>query len=175
MQLVAQLRHLTRGAPQRVGIDIETHPASMTRPTSPHETCDHRDFRVIPAGQGLSTAGIGKGGAMAGTVVEEMLPELDAFAHAVRTRSPKTGTWCEAWTVRDVLSQGGPPADYRAVSRVTFTDPEVGSVGMTERAARDAGLDVRVGHADLAESSRGWIHQQGAEGLVKLVAGMFGG
>ena len=72
--------------------------------------------------------------------------------------------------VRDVLSQGGPPADYRAVSRVTFTDPEVGSVGMSEKAARDAGLDVRVGLADLAESSRGWIHQQGAEGLVKLVA-----
>lgn len=72
--------------------------------------------------------------------------------------------------VRDVLSQGGPPADYRAVSRVTFTDPEVGSVGMSERAARDAGLQVRVGLADLAESSRGWIHQQGAEGLVKLVA-----
>jgi pyruvate/2-oxoglutarate dehydrogenase complex dihydrolipoamide dehydrogenase (E3) component len=72
--------------------------------------------------------------------------------------------------VRDVLSQGGPPADYRAVSRVTFTDPEVGSVGMSERQARDAGLAVRVSTADLAESSRGWIHQEGAEGLLKLVA-----
>ncbi|WP_432479147.1 dihydrolipoyl dehydrogenase family protein [Nocardioides sp. GXQ0305] len=71
---------------------------------------------------------------------------------------------------RDVLSQPGFTADYRAVTRVTFTDPEVGAVGMTERQARDAGLDVRVGHADLAESSRGWIHQQGAAGLLKLVA-----
>ena len=72
--------------------------------------------------------------------------------------------------VRDILAQPGHTADYRAVSRVTFTDPEVGAVGMTEQQARDAGLDVRVGHADLAESSRGWIHQQGAEGLLKLVA-----
>lgn len=72
--------------------------------------------------------------------------------------------------VRDVLGRPGPAADYRAVSRVTFTDPEVGAVGMTERQARDAGLDVRVGHADLEESSRGWIHQVGAEGLLKLVA-----
>ena len=71
---------------------------------------------------------------------------------------------------RDILSQDGFTADYRAVSRVTFTDPEVGSVGMTEQQARDAGIDVRVGHADLAESSRGWIHQQGADGLLKLVA-----
>lgn len=71
---------------------------------------------------------------------------------------------------RDILGQDGFPADYRAVSRVTFTDPEVGSVGMTEQQARDAGIDVRVGHADLAGSSRGWIHQQGADGLLKLVA-----
>ena len=69
--------------------------------------------------------------------------------------------------VRDLLDQDGPAADYRAVPHVTFTDPEVGSVGLTEQQARDAGLDVRVGHTDLATSSRGWIAQ--AEGLVKLV------
>jgi len=75
-----------------------------------------------------------------------------------------------AIAVRDLLSQDGFTADYRAVSRVTFTDPEVGSVGMTEQQAREAGIDVRVGHADLAESSRGWIHDAGNDGLLKLVA-----
>lgn len=72
--------------------------------------------------------------------------------------------------VSDILGRDGRRADYRGVSRVTFTDPEVGSVGMNEQQARDAGIDVRIGHADLAASSRGWIHQQGAEGLIKLVA-----
>jgi pyruvate/2-oxoglutarate dehydrogenase complex dihydrolipoamide dehydrogenase (E3) component len=72
--------------------------------------------------------------------------------------------------VRDILGEDGFTADYRAVTRVTFTDPEVGSVGMTEQQARDAGLDVRVALADLASSSRGWIHQQGADGLLKLVS-----
>ncbi|QBR91361.1 dihydrolipoyl dehydrogenase family protein [Nocardioides euryhalodurans] len=72
--------------------------------------------------------------------------------------------------VRDILGQDGHGAEYHAVSRVTFTDPEVGSVGMSEQQARDAGIDVRVGHADLAASSRGWIHQLGADGLIKLVA-----
>ncbi|GAB3762847.1 pyruvate/2-oxoglutarate dehydrogenase complex dihydrolipoamide dehydrogenase (E3) component [Nocardioides ginsengisegetis] len=75
-----------------------------------------------------------------------------------------------AVAVRDLLDQDGPLADYRAVSRVTFTDPEVGSVGLTERQARDAGIAVVTGHAEMPESSRGWIHQAGNEGIVKLVA-----
>ncbi|WP_169948327.1 NAD(P)/FAD-dependent oxidoreductase [Microbispora sp. H11081] len=70
---------------------------------------------------------------------------------------------------RDILGEGGPAADYRAVPRVTFTDPEVGSVGLTEPEARDSGLDVRVGFAQVAESARGWIHGAGHEGFVKLV------
>jgi pyruvate/2-oxoglutarate dehydrogenase complex dihydrolipoamide dehydrogenase (E3) component len=69
--------------------------------------------------------------------------------------------------VASVLGQDGPTADYRAVPHVTFTDPEVGGVGMTEKQARDAGLNVRVGTTDLAGSTRGWIAR--AEGLVKLV------
>jgi len=72
--------------------------------------------------------------------------------------------------LRDILQRPGPAADYRAVGRVTFTDPEVGSVGLTERQAGDAGLAVQVGHADLASSSRGWLHGAAGAGLVKLVA-----
>jgi len=70
--------------------------------------------------------------------------------------------------VRDLLGEDGPWADYRAVTRVTFTDPEVGSVGLTEQQARAAGLRVATGHADVARSSRGWVHE--AEGVVKVVA-----
>jgi pyruvate/2-oxoglutarate dehydrogenase complex dihydrolipoamide dehydrogenase (E3) component len=70
--------------------------------------------------------------------------------------------------IRDLLGKDGPWADYRAVSRVTFTGPEVGSVGMTEKQARDAGLDVATGVTDLASSSRGWIAKE--VGVIKLVA-----
>ncbi|MEU6284484.1 maleylpyruvate isomerase N-terminal domain-containing protein [Streptomyces sp. NPDC047028] len=35
--------------------------------------------------------------------VEEALPELVPFVRAVQGRRPDAGTWCEAWTVRDVL------------------------------------------------------------------------
>jgi pyruvate/2-oxoglutarate dehydrogenase complex dihydrolipoamide dehydrogenase (E3) component len=72
-----------------------------------------------------------------------------------------------AVVIRDILGEDGPWADYRAVARVTFTDPEIGSVGLTEKQARDAGLVVRVGMStDLG--ARGWIAR--TEGLIKLVA-----
>ncbi|GAB3451252.1 dihydrolipoyl dehydrogenase family protein [Actinophytocola sediminis] len=60
-------------------------------------------------------------------------------------------------------------ADYRAVPRVTFTDPEIGSVGLSEHAARERGLRVRTGFARVQESSRGFIYKVGNEGFVKLV------
>jgi len=72
-----------------------------------------------------------------------------------------------AVVVRDLLGQDGPWADYRAVPRVTFTHPEVASVGLSEAAARDRGIDVRTS-VDEGLGTRGWITQQG--GLVKLVA-----
>jgi pyruvate/2-oxoglutarate dehydrogenase complex dihydrolipoamide dehydrogenase (E3) component len=68
--------------------------------------------------------------------------------------------------VRDVLGEEGPWADYRAVARVTFTSPEVGSVGLSEASARKEGIDVQVATGDLG--SRGWLAKE--EGVVKLVA-----
>jgi pyruvate/2-oxoglutarate dehydrogenase complex dihydrolipoamide dehydrogenase (E3) component len=68
-----------------------------------------------------------------------------------------------------LLGQPVTPADYRAVPRVTFTDPEIGSVGLSEAAAGEAGLTVRTGSALVSSSARGWIHKAGNDGFVKLV------
>jgi pyruvate/2-oxoglutarate dehydrogenase complex dihydrolipoamide dehydrogenase (E3) component len=70
--------------------------------------------------------------------------------------------------VADILGRPRPDADYRALPRVTFTDPEIGSVGLTEEQARRDGGDVVVLQGSVAASARGWLH--GAEGFVKLVA-----
>ncbi|MGH3451469.1 MAG: dihydrolipoyl dehydrogenase family protein [Haloechinothrix sp.] len=69
----------------------------------------------------------------------------------------------------DILGKPNHAAEYHAVPRVTFTDPEIGAVGLTEAQARDRGLSVRVGHARLPSSARGWIHKAGNAGLIKLV------
>jgi pyruvate/2-oxoglutarate dehydrogenase complex dihydrolipoamide dehydrogenase (E3) component len=75
-----------------------------------------------------------------------------------------------AVAVRDILGQAGEPADYRAVPRVTFTDPEIGSVGRTEEQARAAGLRVSTGVTQVPASARGWIHKAGNDGFIKVVA-----
>jgi pyruvate/2-oxoglutarate dehydrogenase complex dihydrolipoamide dehydrogenase (E3) component len=59
-------------------------------------------------------------------------------------------------------------ADHSAVPRVTFTDPEVASVGMSEAAAREHGIDVETAFTDPAESARGYIHDFHG-GMLKLV------
>jgi pyruvate/2-oxoglutarate dehydrogenase complex dihydrolipoamide dehydrogenase (E3) component len=60
-------------------------------------------------------------------------------------------------------------ADHRSVPQVTFTDPEVASVGLTEAAARKAGLAVRTVEADLGSVSGAAIYSDDYEGRAKLV------
>ncbi len=69
----------------------------------------------------------------------------------------------------DILGAPTESADYRATPRVTFTDPEVGAVGLTESQARAAGLRVAVGTTQVPTSVRGWIHKAGNDGFIKLV------
>lgn len=91
----------------------------------------------------------------------------DLTGHGMFTH---VATYQAGIAVRDILGEPGPPADYRAVPRVTFTDPEVGAVGLTEARAREAGVRVAVGRADQAATSRGYIHKAGNQGFIKLVA-----
>ena len=71
--------------------------------------------------------------------------------------------------VADILGEEVEDADYRALPRVTFTDPEIAAVGLTEADAAKQGLQVRTGSTAVATSTRGWIHQMGYDGLIKLV------
>jgi len=60
-------------------------------------------------------------------------------------------------------------ADHSAVPRVTFTDPEVASVGISMATAQERGLNVVTASADPAETARGYIHDF-HDGALKLIA-----
>jgi pyruvate/2-oxoglutarate dehydrogenase complex dihydrolipoamide dehydrogenase (E3) component len=72
--------------------------------------------------------------------------------------------------IAQILGREHHPAEYHAVPRVTFTDPEIGSVGLTEAQARQELDSVQVGSALIPSSARGWIHKAGNDGFIKLVA-----
>jgi len=74
--------------------------------------------------------------------------------------------------VESLRAPGAPLASnpITALPRVTFTDPEVGAVGLTAASARARGLAVRVVSVPLAgAATRGWIHGPGNDGFITLV------
>ena len=69
----------------------------------------------------------------------------------------------------DILGEEIAPLNLDALPAVTFTDPEVGSVGKTEAEAREAGIDVKVATKKVGHTARGWLHATGNEGVIKIV------
>ncbi len=61
-------------------------------------------------------------------------------------------------------------ADYRAVPRVLFTDPEVAAVGMTEPEARESGVEVATATIDLPSSvARSYTFEEHPTGKLGVV------
>jgi pyruvate/2-oxoglutarate dehydrogenase complex dihydrolipoamide dehydrogenase (E3) component len=77
--------------------------------------------------------------------------------------------WQARVLIARLLGRDEPYGGYHGLAWVTFTEPEVGRVGLSEQQARDQGLRVRTGREEIAKSSRGWIHGPGNDGLVKIV------
>ncbi|KUL38909.1 hypothetical protein ADL22_16820 [Streptomyces sp. NRRL F-4489] len=88
---------------------------------------------------------------MIGARVRDVLPELEAFAHAVQARRPDDGTWCEAWTVRDVLiHQTGNAEELARVLRAHLEGEPVETRGFHREAPYRALSDAELWSAFLA-------------------------
>ncbi|MGI8713612.1 MAG: dihydrolipoyl dehydrogenase family protein [Solirubrobacteraceae bacterium] len=62
-------------------------------------------------------------------------------------------------------------ADYRAIPRVIFTDPEVAAVGLTEAQAREVGHDIAAATLDLPSGgvARAYTYEQEPRGELRVV------
>ena len=60
-------------------------------------------------------------------------------------------------------------ADHEAVPQVTFSDPEVASVGLTSEAAKKAGYEIRVVDYDLGWVAGASLQADGYEGKARMV------
>jgi dihydrolipoamide dehydrogenase len=69
----------------------------------------------------------------------------------------------------EAIAGSGHPMDYKAVPACTYTHPEVASVGLSEKKAREAGYDVQIGKFPFAANGRALTYGE-SEGMVKIVA-----
>lgn len=69
----------------------------------------------------------------------------------------------------NALRNAGRTIDFRTMPRVTFTTPSIASVGLTESAAREAGLPVMTSILPLDSVPRALVNRD-TTGAVKLVA-----
>ena len=73
------------------------------------------------------------------------------------------------FAARNALNGDALRYDYAAMTAVVFTDPNVATVGLTEAAARAAGIDVRTTVLGLENVPRALVARD-TRGLIKLVA-----
>ncbi|HEV2060417.1 MAG TPA: FAD-dependent oxidoreductase [Solirubrobacteraceae bacterium] len=74
-----------------------------------------------------------------------------------------------ALAVENAFDQTGRRIDYRALPRITFTNPTIASAGLTEAQAQQQGIDCECRVLDLENVLRA-IVSRNTRGLVKLVA-----
>ncbi len=71
--------------------------------------------------------------------------------------------------VTHIAGKPAEPINYNQVPNCTYTEPEVSSVGLTERKAREAGYKVRVGKFPFAGNSKAGILGDQV-GFIKIVS-----
>ncbi len=62
-------------------------------------------------------------------------------------------------------------ADYTAIPRMVFCDPEIAAVGLTESQAREQSFEVATARVALADAiARPWTYEQNPRGELGLIA-----
>jgi dihydrolipoamide dehydrogenase len=74
----------------------------------------------------------------------------------------------EGYAVAEIIAGNGASLNYQAIPNVVYTNPEVASVGLTEKEAKEAGLEVFSGQSYFRGNARARCQGE-TEGLVKVV------
>jgi dihydrolipoamide dehydrogenase len=70
--------------------------------------------------------------------------------------------------VEKIAGKDPEPLDYNNIPACTYTSPEIASVGLTEKMAKEAGYDIRVGRFPYSASGKANASGQ-KDGFVKLI------
>lgn len=114
---------------------------------------------------------VDKGGFIAvDGLMRTSVPNIYAIGDIVRTPQLAHTASAEGILAVDHIAGHNPqPINYLHNPGATYSDPEVGSVGLTERAAREQGYDVKIGKFPFSALGKARIMGK-TEGFVKIVA-----
>ena len=179
--VTARLRHegialregvgVARVAATESGVEVEVEENGKT------ETLTATDL-LIAAGRrpniddlGLEAAGIERD--KAGLAVDDRLRTTNRRVYAAGDAAGKyqfthVASYHAGIVIRNALFRLPAKVDDRAVPWVTYTDPELAHVGMTEAVARERVGDIRVLRFPFAENDRAWA-ERATDGFVKVV------
>ncbi|MBN2311790.1 MAG: dihydrolipoyl dehydrogenase [Candidatus Hydrogenedentes bacterium] len=100
--------------------------------------------------------------------METNVPGIFAVGDVVGKTMLAHGASAEGVVAAENATGANKTIDYRVVPSCTFTAPEVATVGLTEKAAREAGIDVKIGRFPFKASGRAQAMGE-TEGMVKIV------
>jgi dihydrolipoamide dehydrogenase len=125
----------------------------------------------VSAGLGYEEAGVtlDRGYVVVDDYCRTSVPGVYAVGDLIPTLQLAHVGFAEGILVAEHVAGLNPkPVDYDGVPRVTYSEPEVASVGITSKAAKERGLDVTTVTYDLAGNGKSQILQ--TAGAVTLVA-----
>jgi pyruvate/2-oxoglutarate dehydrogenase complex dihydrolipoamide dehydrogenase (E3) component len=125
----------------------------------------------VPNLEGLNLDAVGVETTKAGIAVDDHLrTSVDGIwaagdVNAVAQFTP-VAQYQARVAVEDMFGSDSPAADYSVLPTAIFTDPELGSVGLTEEQAREQGHDVDVGRNEYVKR---FSYIDAGHGLFKVV------
>ncbi|HEX4834903.1 MAG TPA: dihydrolipoyl dehydrogenase [bacterium] len=126
----------------------------------------------VTDGLGLDQAGLeaGRGGIAVNARMQTVVPSIYAAGDVIGGLLLAHVASAEALIAVEAIAGNTPqPLDPLLMPRATYSIPQVASVGLTEKQARERGHDVAVGRFPFTANGRATILNQ-REGLVKIVA-----
>lgn len=128
--------------------------------------------RANTANMGLEEAGVSLG-RRGEIVVNETLQTSNPFVYAAGDVTGQdmfvyTAAFAGGLAAENALNGSGRVYDGSYIARITFTDPQVASAGLTEAQAREQGYDVKVSTLPMEHVPRA-LAARDTRGLIKLV------
>jgi dihydrolipoamide dehydrogenase len=144
----------------------------------------HADYLLVATGRGPVTAGLDaervglrmdKGYIVVDAAYRTSVPGISAIGDVITLGKPGHPQLAHVSSAEGILAaeriagQDTRPINYDHVPGCTYCDPEIGSVGLTEREAKARGYDVRIGTFPFGVLGRAKMAGE-TEGFVKIVA-----